>query len=403
MTPEASRETQTVQTTKATPLCQYFGTCGGCTCQHISYELQLQNKKTALVHALSTFAKTTPIQVFADKEYFYRNRMDFIFHAKGLGFRERSKAYVTVDIEKCVIANEPLNKLVQELRTFFAKKNQNQEGEETKEIDAYEPKKRSGTFRYAVIRTPQNDSSISFVLNSNSVRLNAAVELIKEFAQTTTAKNVIVTYIPANTDHSISEEYFVIKGTDMLEETFLNKKFHYSVQGFFQNNSIMAEKMHEYVHQLLKKDETKNAHLLDLYAGVGTFGIINADLFKSVLMIEAFAGCVTAAQKNILENNVNNAQAQVLDAKHLRRLSLDNKKPLVVITDPPRTGMDMKTIEQLKELKPEVMIYISCNVEQLAKDILKFKTRYNIKSAALFDLFPQTNHSEAVVEFVLKK
>lgn len=391
-----------------TPLCQYFGTCGGCMTQHISYELQLQNKKKALEYALSTFAEKVNIQVFADKEYFYRNRMDFIFHENGLGFREKYKSFFTVDIEKCVIGNEKLNILLQELRTFFAKKHR--EGLNIKEIDAYDPKKRSGTFRYAVIRTPQNDSSISFVLNSNSPRISAAVELIKEFAQTTTAKDIIVTYIPGNTDQSISEEYFVVKGRDILQEIIMEKTFQYNVQGFFQNNFKMAEKMHQYVNDLLKtydagndETKTKNAHLLDLYAGVGTFGIINADLFKSVTIIESFAGCINAANENIKNNNIKNAQAQVLDAKHLRRLSLENKKPLFVITDPPRTGMDMKTIEQLKELKPEVMIYVSCNTEQLAKDILKFKTRYDVKSAALFDLFPQTNHSEAVVEFVLKR
>ncbi|MBI5072848.1 23S rRNA (uracil(1939)-C(5))-methyltransferase RlmD [Candidatus Woesearchaeota archaeon] len=394
-----------IMTTPTTSLCQYFGTCGGCMTQHLSYELQLQNKKKALEHALSTFANNVEVQVFADKEYFYRNRMDFIFHAKGLGFREKYKSFFTVDIEKCVIANEKLNTLLKEIRTFFAEKHPS-EGFNAKEIDAYDPKKRSGTFRYAVIRTPQNDESISFVLNSNSPRISAAVELIKEFSQTTTAKNIIVTYVPGNTDHSTSEEYFVVKGTDVLKEIILEKTFQYNVQGFFQNNFTMAEKMHKYVNDLLKTYDAakaKQAYLLDLYAGVGTFGIINAELFKSVTIIEAFAGCVKAAEENIKINNIKNASAQVLDAKHLRRLFLENKKPLFVITDPPRTGMDMKTIEQLKELKPEVMIYISCNVEQLAKDILKFKTRYDVKSAALFDLFPQTNHSEAVVEFVLKK
>src|SRR3989338_9155825 len=149
-----------------TPLCQYFGTCGGCMTQHMSYEQQLQNKKRALEHALSTFAENVPVHVFSDKEYFYRNRMDMIFHDKGLGFREKYKSFFTVDIEKCVIANEKLNILLQELRTFFAKKHQG------KDIDAYDLKKRSGTFRYAVIRTPQNDSSISFVLNSSSQRIS---------------------------------------------------------------------------------------------------------------------------------------------------------------------------------------------------------------------------------------
>jgi len=76
--------------------------------------------------------------------------------------------------------------------------------------------------------------------------------------------------------------------------------------------------------------------------------------------------------------------------------------PLFVVTDPPRSGMDVKTIYHLNEVKPKVIIYISCNIEQLAKDLPKFKN-YKLKSAALFDLFPQTPHCEGVVELVLKE
>jgi tRNA/tmRNA/rRNA uracil-C5-methylase (TrmA/RlmC/RlmD family) len=185
-----------------------------------------------------------------------------------------------------------------------------------------------------------------------------------------------------------------------LQEEYLGKKFLYSVQGFFQNNTNMAVKMQEYVHELLKKYPTQSSYLLDLYAGVGTFGIINAELFKEVNIIESFAPCIETAKVNLENNNIKNAQAQVLDAKNLRRVKF--KSPLYVITDPPRVGMDEKTIICLKELKPDVIIYISCNHQQLSKDVPKFKD-YEVKSVAIFDLFPQTAHLETVVELVKKK
>jgi 23S rRNA (uracil1939-C5)-methyltransferase len=90
----------------------------------------------------------------------------------------------------------------------------------------------------------------------------------------------------------------------------------------------------------------------------------------------------------------------LLDAMQLKKLDLPDS--LFVITDPPRSGMHEKTIEQLKKLRPKVIVYVSCNVVQLGKDLPKFKD-YRIRSAALFDLFPQTPHSEAVVELVLKE
>jgi len=91
-----------------------------------------------------------------------------------------------------------------------------------------------------------------------------------------------------------------------------------------------------------------------------------------------------------------NADAMVLDAQYLKRLDLPSKD-LYVVTDPPRSGMHPKTIEHLRKAKPKVIIYISCNVAQLKSDLPKF-TDYKVKSAAVFDLFPQTRHMESVVE-----
>jgi len=162
----------------------------------------------------------------------------------------------------------------------------------------------------------------------------------------------------------------------------------------------MAEKMHMYVNSLLKKYETKNAMLLDLYGGVGTFGIMNSELFKTVITIESLKECTDSANRNIELNNSKNVKAVTLDAKNIKKISV--QQPLFVITDPPRSGMDERTIQQLNLWKPEVIVYISCNVEQLRRDIPKFKN-YKINSAALFDLFPQTPHSEAIVELVIKE
>ncbi|HME87379.1 MAG TPA: hypothetical protein VKE88_03120, partial [Candidatus Nanoarchaeia archaeon] len=337
------------------PKCPYFGTCGGCTLQNTEYQYQLKDKKRYLVETLD-FADVT---VHSDKEYFYRNRMDFIFHEHGIGLREKGQWSKIVDIKECVIADERINKLLTEIRSHFTK------------CDYFDVKKHTGTFRYAVIRISGKDSSISFVLNEDSTRLAEAQDVIRAFAEKSSATNIVVTYVPAQTDVSISSEFFVIKGTDTLEADYLGKKFFYSVQGFYQNNHAMAEKMHEYVKEIVKKYDTQKMNLLDLYGGVGTFGIMNAESFKTMLTVESVKECTDAALKNIEFNGVKNGSAQTLDAKNIRKLSL--QQPLFVITDPPRSGMDEKTIAHLNLVKPKVIVYISCNVEQLKKDVPKFK------------------------------
>jgi len=365
----------------AEPLCKYFGECGGCAIQHLDYETQLEQKKRSVESSINF----KDIEVFSDQPYHYRNRMDFIFGKNLVGFRKKERWNQLVDTERCVISNESINNLLKEVRESFLA------------CDFFDIEKQAGTFKFAVIRAPGNDSSITFVLNDKSMRLGEAVEKIKEFAEKTSANNVLVAYSDNKSSASFGEEYFVAKGKDMIKEKLLGKEFSYSVQGFFQNNTAMAEKMQQYCHEKLKKYDTKNAYLLDLYGGVGTFGIMNADLFRSVTIVESVKSCIDAAEINIKENNIGNAKALVLDAAKIKKLDLP--QPLFVITDPPRSGMDHKTIEELKKLRPSVIIYISCNVKQLGKDIAKFK-KYKIKSAAMFDLFPQTPHIEAIVELV---
>src|SRR3989344_6302778 len=362
------------------PQCPYFGVCNGCSAQHLSYELQVENKKKVLVQSL----RCPEVLVFTGEPYSYRNRMDFLFHKQGVGLRKKNSSEV-VHVYNCCICVPKINQLMEEVQGFF------------RDNDAFDFKKKTGTFLYAVIRVTSPESSISIVLNEDSSRTAAAIEKVKKFAEKTTADNIIVTYVSKDAEDSISSTYFVVKGKSELQETLLDKKFCFSVQGFFQNNLVMAEKMQEYVQELLKQYQEKKGQLLDLYGGVGTFGICNAESFFTVKVVEEDKTAVDFAKKNILINKTEKVEAINLDAKQLRKLNFSS--PLFVITDPPRSGMDVQTIRRLNELQPEVIIYVSCNVQQLAKGLKLFKN-YTLKSAALFDLFPQTNHLEAVAELV---
>jgi 23S rRNA (uracil1939-C5)-methyltransferase len=289
-------------------------------------------------------------------------------------------------VKQCVISNPKLNELMTEINAFFGP-----------DFDVFNVKSHEGAYKYATIRTPQKDSSVSIVLSKDSARYEEAVKKVGEYAKVSSASNVLLTRMKAKSSQSFGDDYEVLKGSDMLEETLMGKIFRYSAQGFFQNNSVMADRMHEYVHGLLgnyKRGEY--AHLLDLYGGVGAFGIVNAGLFHKVTTIEDYEGCTIAAKQNVELNGLMNVEAICMDAKRLKQVRLPEKE-LYVVTDPPRAGMHEETIIQLKKLKPEKIIYISCNVEQLGRDLPKFRD-YKIRSAALFDLFPQTNHMESVVE-----
>lgn len=368
----------------AKPLCPYFGRCGGCAFQDVDYPLQLERKKNEVAKVLNL----PGFPVFSGREYFYRHRMDMIFQQDGLGFREKGKWYSIVDVKRCVISNEKLNELIKEVRDFFT------------DVDVFQPQQNTGTFRYAVLRTPPSDSSVSIVLNERSLNLKDAEERTKDFARKTSARNLLITYVPPNRDVSVSENFKVVKGQEWLKEEYLGKRFWYPVQGFFQNNHDVAEKMHILCWSLLQKSETEDAHLLDLYGGVGTFAIINADLFRSVTVLENSMQAIKTAEKNIRENTANNVNVVLADSKYLKRIEIP--QPLFVIVDPPRSGIHTKTIKRLKALRPRAIIYASCNLKQLEKDLKEFE-EYRVQSAALFDLFPQTPHMETIIELVPEK
>lgn len=365
------------------PKCKYFNKCGGCLLQNKEYKEQLELKKSVLTE-ITGFKK---IPVFFGKPFNYRNRLDLIFHKGGLGFRARKKWHEIVDIESCEIGEKRINELITEIKKEF------------KNIDAFDLIEKKGTYKFVVIRTPKNDSLISFVLNSKSKNLEKAINKIISFSKKCSAKNVLIALVEPERDTTISDNIKIIKGSNLLNENLMDHNFIFSGQGFFQNNTEMAEKMHEYCNQLIKKYNTKNTCLLDLYGGVGTFGIINSNLFNKVIIAENVKNAIDCAKINIKNNHVKNADAKVLDAKHIKMLNL--KAPLFVITDPPRGGMHPKTIIYLNKIKPKVIIYISCNIKQFEKE-LNMLRNYKIKSVALFDLFPQTEHSESVIELVLK-
>src|SRR3989338_6974554 len=310
-----------------TPLCSYFRTCGGCNLQHIDYALQLEKKRRQVERLLGV----ETVEVFSGPEYFYRNRIDFVWGRQGLGMRSAQKSTMIVPVERCVIGSAGINQLTQEVNQFF------------NHIDLREWQAIKG----CVIReSRKGESSITFEIDDDSKFVARGFEKIRAFCEHTNAQSVLVKV------GDKEEDVEAVKGTEFLSEVLCGKEFHYSSLWFFQNNPIVAEKMLMYSREILSSYETKKGQLLDLYGGVGTLGIVNADLFGEVLIVENSKSSIAAAKKNIEANKTNNVEAFALDATQIERLKL--KKPLFVICDPPRSGMAPKVITILNSLKPDM-------------------------------------------------
>lgn len=363
------------------PKCPLFGRCGGCSLQDMDYADQLEKKRSHLSEVL----ELTDIPIQYDKSFGYRNRMDFVFHKEGLGLREKGAYDRFVKVEECPIAGPEINALLSEV------------GEAFSDAFYFDVKRRFGAFCYAVIRTTSSDSSLSIVLNQKDKKLDYWRDRITDYAKSSRAHNVLLTLIPPNRNVSISEDYSIIKGVGRLKEEYLGCSFIFPVQGFFQVNHAVALKVHEYVLALLSQYDTGDSTLLDLYGGVGTFGIINSSLFKEVVILESYEPAVQCAEENISAANVSNVRTLLDDAKNLRKREWPTS--MTIILDPPRSGMHPRTVEHLNDLGANRIIYVSCNAKILAQDLKKLDG-YRISSAALFDMFPQTEYFETVIELV---
>ncbi|MEL6816788.1 MAG: 23S rRNA (uracil(1939)-C(5))-methyltransferase RlmD, partial [Cyanobacteria bacterium J06598_3] len=189
-----------------------------------------------------------------------------------------------------------------------------------------------------------------------------------------------------------------ITGKDHLEETFAGLTYQIQPSTFFQVNTPQAEKLLEHIQTELKL--TGEEVLLDAYCGVGTFTLPLARQVKRCVGLEAFTESVTQAEKNAALNGIENVAFKIGDVAAL--LPQIEETPDIVLLDPPRKGCEPEVIEALIAMKPERMVYVSCNPATLARDlkVLCETGGYKVRRIQPADFFPQTSHVECAAFLV---
>ena len=170
---------------------------------------------------------------------------------------------------------------------------------------------------------------------------------------------------------------------------------------FFQPNAFMLPKMIDAVISLIHNP----VDLLELYCGAGTFTLPLSKLFTKILATESDRNSIKCLNKSIIDNNINNISnsrlssnevSDLFKGKTFRRMGdikLSDYNFSHVLVDPPRSGLDDKTIEIIKSFKN--IIYISCNPNTYIENIRSLDT-HNIEYIELFDQFPNTDHLEII-------
>ena len=366
------------------PRCKHFGECGGCHYQNLPYEKQLEIKTEILRDQLNRIGKieNPPIQpmVACPDPWNYRNHIQFSLSENSkLGFvrspalpknhrddvsgavaeTQRGKMPDVMEITECHLPEPSINSFWPQLE--------------------FEP---DADIERVSLRASR-DEDIMLVLESDS----------PEPPDLETEAGISITHI-------YEENTVIIAGNDHLLIHVLDRDFKVSAASFFQVNTLMAEKMLQ--HLIAELPITQSSSLLDIYCGVGLFSAFFASKCQKVIGIESSASACENFVFNLDEfDNVELYEGTAEEV--LPNLVGRIEKPLYVIVDPPRVGIERHALDAIVPLKPQMIAYVSCDPSTLARDARRLiESGYRLTQVTPFDLFPQTYHIESISIFERK-
>jgi 23S rRNA (uracil1939-C5)-methyltransferase len=384
--------------------CQHFGICGGCKWQDLKYEKQLEYKDLQVKAALQRIAKVNPenfIPILAsEKQYYYRNKLEFSFSSKrwlteeeiqsgekldqyeALGFHAPGNFEKIIPIENCLLQKTPSNEIRNFIRDFTVKN----------EYKYWNAKDHNGLMRNIIIRTSiigETMVTISFAEQNGVNKLLDA--LLIKFPNITSLNYVINPKFNDSIFDLDIQNYF---GAKFIKEKLGEIEFLISPKSFFQTNTEQSKKLYDVAVDFaqLKGDEI----VLDLYTGIGSIALYIARKIKKVTGIEIIPEAIEDAKINAKLNNIENVNFIAGDVKKI--LTNENfEKPDIIFVDPPRAGLDKDVVQQILNMDPEKVVYISCNPATQARDIALMKDKYHTMKSQAVDMFPHTHHVENIV------
>lgn len=395
------------------PHCQHFGVCGGCKWQHVPYEKQLELKFNQVSDQLARIGKLDlpPINsiVGSAKTEYYRNKLEYTFSnsrwltrdevntgedmsKNALGFHVPKRFEKVLPIEKCFHQTDPSNEIRNSLRDFANLNN----------YTYYDHIAHEGFLRNVMIRTSTTGDLMVMVqfAQNNKQEIEATMNHLHVKFKEITSLNYILNQ--KRNDTFFDLEVHTYAGKPYIEENMEGLIFRIGVKSFYQTNSEQAYELYKITRSLAGL--TGEELVYDLYTGTGTIANFVAKNAKKVIGIEYVPEAIEDAKIN---SDVNELHNTIFYAGDMRKF-LTNEfiaqhgKPDVVITDPPRAGMDEAVVRTLMEAAPKRIVYVSCNPATQARDLAILSEKYTISVVQPVDMFPHTHHVENVVRLDLK-
>ena len=397
---------------RCAPRCKHFGECGGCKWQILPYAEQLRYKQQQVVDNLTRIGKVelpaiSPI-LGSKHEYEYRNKLEFSFSDKkwlswdairaagglenvdksyAVGFHAPGSFDKVLDIEECHLMPDINNRTRNFLREY---------GKEHG-LTFYNEREHSGFLRSLILRSNAEGEmmvTIAFAEDRPEER-DVLLEAVHQAFPEVTA---LIWVLNEKFNDTIGDlELHTYFGQDHIIETMENLRFKVGPKSFYQTNTEQAYELYKVARAYAGL--TGNELVYDLYTGTGTIAQFVAAQARQVIGIEYVPEAIEDAKINAAFNGIENTlffagdMKKVLDKAFIEQYG----RPDVIITDPPRAGMDEDVVKTILFAAPKRIVYVSCNPATQARDLQLLDAEYKVLAVQPVDMFPHTQHVENVV------
>ena len=382
------------------PVCPVHRQCGGCQLQALSYEKQLEYKQKKVQDALmriggfsrETIDRITEPVVGMESGFHYRNKAQFPIGSDKNG---NLVAGFYAGRTHSIIANTdcalgvPENREILEIVLAYMRKYH---------VPAYDEKTGTGLVRHVLIRKGFATGQLMVCLVINGKKLPSAERLIAALAVIPGMTSVSYSVNKKNTNVIMGERIVLLWGKERIEDRIGDIMFSISPLSFYQVNPVQTEKLYGVAAEFadLKGNET----VWDLYCGIGTISLFLAGKAGQVYGVEVVPQAVADARDNAARNGIGNASffvgkaEEVLPEKYRREgITAD-----VIVVDPPRKGCDERCLATMLQMRPEKIVYVSCDCATLARDLKALCAGgYEPERVRAVDMFPMTGHVESIV------
>ncbi len=373
------------------PKCLIAGKCGGCQLQHMSYAHQAMFKKMQVEEAMSRIAQIdVPVEDVAmmPSPYMYRNKAQIPIgtqnHRVVTGFY-RIHSNTIIDMDRCLIQSERINEILTVMKSFLKR---------VPDIEKY---------RHLLIKHAFHSDELMIVCIVKTKHLDMTEELVHTLtSEVKNVKSILLNVNRRNDNVILGDEEILLYGQNSIVDSIHGLKFHISMKSFYQVNPIQTEVLYQKALEFAQLSGKEN--VVDLYCGVGTISMFLAQQAKHVCGVEIVAQAIEDAKQNAALNGIENIDFVCADAAEYAQQIVDRRQQVdVVVIDPPRKGCDKKTLDSIVKMRPKRIVYVSCKVSTLARDLrILCDAGYACKKIQPVDMFPNTYGIECVILIVRK-